>query len=433
MEALSLEQKLADSYEAQRTKSIRMEKYELALQEATQSINLGANVTKDQIEGDSQFDYWADKVEAVTDNIDRSKELIGTTVQKLRNAEVDIEHEIKRQEQKRLNTQRRNMLRLFGPMIFNNAALKYLQLSAIFLLAGKCLALASPFILKCLIDSISAVSISKFGTAIAGFGAAAATKAAATGAAAKVATGVATGVAAKTAATATAAKAAGSTVAAAAVKMGLWKVSIGVLLFGASKIASTILVQNHVIQMTKLIQEGLERVSQRAFSHLHELDLGFHKQSSSRDSVFAINRALRSLDSGLRFFLCFFSGMIVESAFLATAIGWNCGPIYLLNMVATMGAYIAFSYQKAQERMEIVREKKNKEKVQEIFQGESIQNYESVKAFGTESFERKRYDKITSSVKDQAIEGQRTLTELNIGQDVIFYSGLTLNLLLSAL
>ncbi len=43
-----------------------------------------------------------------------------------------------------------------------------------------------------------------------------------------------------------------------------------------------------------------------SFGHLHKLDLNYHK-SSSKNTVFGINRALRSIDSGLRFFLGFFA------------------------------------------------------------------------------------------------------------------------------
>ena len=47
-----------------------------------------------------------------------------------------------------------------------------------------------------------------------------------------------------------------------------------------------------------------------------------------------------------------------------------------------------------------MRTKKDIEKKQEFFLNESIQNYETVKAFGGEKVENKRYGKIISKIKE---------------------------------
>ena len=99
-----------------------------------------------------------------------------------------------------------------------------------------------------------------------------------------------------------------------------------------------------MLNITKLIQQSLERISNKSFAHLHNLDLNYHKKSS-RNSIFAINRALRSIESGLRYFLGFFSGMVVEFTFLCIALGKFCGPLYLGNMVLTFAAYLRYTRQ----------------------------------------------------------------------------------------
>lgn len=94
--------------------------------------------------------------------------------------------------------------------------------------------------------------------------------------------------------------------------------------------------------VTKLIQATLKRISKKSFAHLHNLDLNYHKVST-RNSIFAINRALRSIESGLRYFLGFFSGMAVEFSLLCVALGTNFGPIYMLNLIGTFFAYIVYT------------------------------------------------------------------------------------------
>ena len=87
--------------------------------------------------------------------------------------------------------------------------------------------------------------------------------------------------------------------------------AIGIGLFGASRLFSTILQETRMLQISKFIQHGIRKISFDSFQHLHSLDLNYHK-TSSKNTVFAINRALRSIDSGLRFTLGFFTPVAVE-------------------------------------------------------------------------------------------------------------------------
>lgn len=64
---------------------------------------------------------------------------------------------------------------------------------------------------------------------------------------------------------------------------------------------------------------------------------------------------------------------------------------------------------------------------------ETITNYESVKVFSGEVAEQKRYDGILKKLQKQGERVQETLTELNVGQDIILNAGMTLNLIYAAL
>jgi len=59
-------------------------------------------------------------------------------------------------------------------------------------------------------------------------------------------------------------------------------------------------------------------------------------------------------------------------------------------------------------------------------------NYETVKSFGGEELETKKYGKVLDDVRHHANVVQTSLSHLNIGQAVIFSTGLTLNLLMAA-
>jgi ABC-type transport system involved in Fe-S cluster assembly fused permease/ATPase subunit len=72
-------------------------------------------------------------------------------------------------------------------------------------------------------------------------------------------------------------------------------------------------------RITEMIQAGIKRVSVHSFDHLHDLDLTYHK-AGSKNTVFGINRALKSLDQGLRFFLGLFAQMGMEFFLLCIAL-----------------------------------------------------------------------------------------------------------------
>lgn len=59
-------------------------------------------------------------------------------------------------------------------------------------------------------------------------------------------------------------------------------------------------------------------------------------------------------------------------------------------------------------------------------------NYETVKTFNNEKLELSRYKTLLSNLRETALLVQLTLSKLNIGQTIIFSTGLTLNLIMAA-
>ena len=55
-----------------------------------------------------------------------------------------------------------------------------------------------------------------------------------------------------------------------------------------------------------MITGAMRRISNKAFEKMLQLDLSFHRKGS-RASTFAINKAIRTTEQGLLFFLGFFT------------------------------------------------------------------------------------------------------------------------------
>jgi ABC-type multidrug transport system fused ATPase/permease subunit len=124
--------------------------------------------------------------------------------------------------------------------------------------------------------------------------------------------------------------------------------SIGI--WGITRIISTFFLCKQMDRITEMIQAGINRVSVHSYNHLHELDLNYHK-AGSKNTVFGINRALRSLDMGLRFLLGLFAQMGVEFGFLCVALQFYCGKKYFLNMIITFLVYSIFTNKFKDSRM----------------------------------------------------------------------------------
>ena len=226
---------------------------------------------------------------------------------------------------------RRTVRKFFTPFVFQREANGHFLKAALCLVLAKGVGILSPFILKRVVNSMTYAS----------GGAGVATTAAATA-------------------------------------FSLRRTIIDVGLWGFTRTFASVFLCFQMNACTAGIQAGLKKIAAMSFDHQLDLDLDFHKKGA-KNTVFEINRALRSLDQGLRFFLGFFSQMALEFFLLCGVLQWQCGPRYFLNMMMTFVAYAWYTQTFSERRMREIRAKKQVDKRQEFYQNESITNYETVK------------------------------------------------------
>ena len=101
-------------------------------------------------------------------------------------------------------------------------------------------------------------------------------------------------------------------------------------------------------------------------------------------------------------------------------------------MLVTLGVYAYFTKVCSSKRRVQIRDRKNADQKSEFYLNESIMNYETVKQFNNEKLETSRYHGLLDNLRRCALAVQYSLSELNIGQAVIYTTGLTLNLMMAA-
>ena len=98
-----------------------------------------------------------------------------------------------------------------------------------------------------------------------------------------------------------------------------------------------------------IIRKSIQQVSEQMFAHIHNLDLIFHKQSS-KNTIFAVNKAIEAIDNGMRFVVGFATPMILEFSLISGMVWFYCGPKYLANIAVMIAAYTTFTKQYSKQR-----------------------------------------------------------------------------------
>ena len=205
---------------------------------------------------------------------------------------------------------------------------------------------------------------------------------------------------------------------------------MGVMGFGIWRAFSSIFHEVRMSLIIKIIREAIQKLSLQVFNHLHHLDLTFHK-TSTKNTIFAVNKALSAIDDGLRFIVGFVSPIALEFLMIWGMLYFYCGPYYLLNIGAMLAIYTKFTKSYSKIRQEFIRSRRNQDKKADFFLNESILSYDTVKYFNNEKLEYDRYQKVQKEIYSAAMKVQYSLSNLNSGQQALFAIGMTVNMLLA--
>lgn len=212
--------------------------------------------------------------------------------------------------------------------------------------------------------------------------------------------------------------------------MNLHLAFTGVIGFGLCRAFSSVFHEVRMSLVVKIMREAIQKISLEIFSHLHSLDLTFHK-TSTRNTIFAVNKALEAIDSGLRFAIGFVAPIVLEFGMICGMLYFYCGPYYLINIGVMLAIYTKFTQSYSKIRQGYIRGKKTEDKKADFFLNESILSYDTVKYFGNENLEYNRYKRVQDEIYLIAMKVQHSLANINSGQQCLFAIGMTVNLLLA--
>ncbi len=204
------------------------------------------------------------------------------------------------------------------------------------------------------------------------------------------------------------------------------------LAYGVARIVARGFGELRDAVFAKVAQHAIRRVALQAFRHLHALSLRFHLERQTGGLSRAIERGTKGIEFLLSFVLFNVIPTILEVVLVAVILwvlfDWRFTAITL----ATIVGYVWFTFAATERRIRYRRQMNKADTEANTKAVDSLLNYETVKYFGNEDHEARRFDVALADYQRAAVRTRTSLSLLNSGQIAIVSIGMTAMMALAA-
>ncbi|MGE0485478.1 MAG: ABC transporter ATP-binding protein/permease [Gammaproteobacteria bacterium] len=175
----------------------------------------------------------------------------------------------------------------------------------------------------------------------------------------------------------------------------------------------------------RVAQGAIRDVALQTFRHLHGLALRFHLERQTGGLSRAVERGTKGIDFLLTFMLFNIIPTLLEITLVCGILWAMFDAWYALVTFATIALYIAYTLVVTEWRLQYRRRMNETDQEANTRAIDSLLNYETVKYFGNEEWEARRFDDALARYEHAAVTSKMSLAMLNIGQAAIIGVGLT--------
>lgn len=197
------------------------------------------------------------------------------------------------------------------------------------------------------------------------------------------------------------------------------------LAYGGLRVMQIVFAELRDAVFAKVAQGAIRDVALSTFRHLHGLALRFHLDRQTGGLSRAIERGTKGIDFLLTFMLFNIIPTLIEIALVCGVLWGLYGIRYAAVTLVTIAGYIVYTLGVTNWRSKYRRRMNDTDSQANTRAIDSLLNYETVKYFGNEDFEARRYDEALTRYERAAVSSKRSLALLNIGQAAIIGIGLT--------
>jgi len=196
--------------------------------------------------------------------------------------------------------------------------------------------------------------------------------------------------------------------------------------YGALRLATTLFTELREFLFAKVTQRAVRNIAVKVFRHLHALSLRFHLQRQTGGLTRDVERGQRGISTLVSFTLFSILPTLVEIALVSGILVARYDWTFMAITAGALLIYIAFTVLVTEWRTHFRRTMNELDSKANTRAIDSLLNYETVKYFGNEEWEARRYDESLQRFEKAAVKSQTSLSALNIGQSAIIAIAVTL-------
>ncbi len=195
--------------------------------------------------------------------------------------------------------------------------------------------------------------------------------------------------------------------------------------YGLLRFSTTLFAELRDVLFVRVVQRAIRRVALGVFRHLHELSLRFHLERQTGGMTRDIERGTRGISQLLNYMIFSIIPVILEFALVAAVLLAKFDWRFAAITFGAVAAYLVFTFLVSEWRIAIRKRANELDSKANTRAIDSLLNYETVKYFGNEEFEARRYDESLMRYESAATTSEASLGLLNIGQSLIIALAVT--------
>jgi len=196
--------------------------------------------------------------------------------------------------------------------------------------------------------------------------------------------------------------------------------------YGVLRFSVSLFTELRELIFARVTQRAVRTIALQVFEHLHQLSLRFHLERQTGGLTRDIERGTRAIGSLISYTIYSILPTLVEVGLVLGILASRYEPSFILIACGTLVVYVIFTIILSNQRTHIRREVNELDSAANTRAVDSLINYETVKYFNNEGWEKERYDQHMRKWEAAQIKSQFSLSYLNLGQSAIIAVGVTL-------
>ena len=196
--------------------------------------------------------------------------------------------------------------------------------------------------------------------------------------------------------------------------------------YGLLRLSTTAFTELREFFFARVTQRAVRNIALKVFRHLHALSLRFHLNRQTGGVTRDIERGTRGISTLISYTLFSILPTLVEISLVLGYLSLQYDIWFSVITIIALSVYIIFTVLVTEWRTHFRRTMNDLDSKANVRSIDSLLNYETVKYFGNEEYEARRYDEGLQRFERAAVQSQNSLSLLNTGQSLIIATAVTL-------